>query len=109
MHERVFEISYFSGRQANEEKTVKRYLVLIVGDHHYNNDYENVPSAINRDFFQQKNEKFHLKKLILLIMLFKTWIVDTRYNEYPHSTFWIKNKKNRYTPANPSFTMYKWV
>ena len=24
-------------------------------------------------------------------------------NEYPQSVFWSKNKKNRYTPANPSF------
>ena len=24
-------------------------------------------------------------------------------NEYPQSMFWSKNKKNRYTPANPSF------
>ena len=26
-------------------------------------------------------------------------------NEYPHSMFWSKNKKNRYTPAYPSFTI----
>ena len=26
-------------------------------------------------------------------------------NEYPQSMFWIKNKKNRYTPANPCFTI----
>ena len=26
-------------------------------------------------------------------------------NEYPQSMFWIKNKKNRYTPAYPSFTI----
>ena len=26
-------------------------------------------------------------------------------NEYPQSMFWIKNKKNRYTPANPIFTI----
>ena len=25
-------------------------------------------------------------------------------NEYPPSMFWIKNKKNTYTPANPSFS-----
>ena len=25
-----------------------------------------------------------------------------------HSLFWIKNKKNRYTPVNPSFTIQKW-
>ena len=23
------------------------------------------------------------------------------FNEYPKSMFWSKNKKNRYTPANP--------
>ena len=26
-------------------------------------------------------------------------------NEYPQSLFWNKNKKNRYTPANSSFSM----
>ena len=26
-------------------------------------------------------------------------------NEYPQSMFWSKNKKNRYTPAYPSFAM----
>ena len=30
-------------------------------------------------------------------------------NEYPQSMFWIKNKLNRFTPANPSFTILKWV
>ena len=25
-------------------------------------------------------------------------------NEYPQPMFWSKNKKNRYTPVNPSFT-----
>ena len=28
-------------------------------------------------------------------------------NEYPQSMFWSKNKKNRYTPAFPSFAIYK--
>ena len=28
-------------------------------------------------------------------------------NEYPQSMFWSKNKKNRYTPAYPSFTILK--
>ena len=27
------------------------------------------------------------------------------YNEYPQYMFWIKNKKNRFTPVNPSFTI----
>ena len=26
-------------------------------------------------------------------------------NEYPQSIIWSKNKKNRYTPANPSFAI----
>ena len=26
-------------------------------------------------------------------------------NEYPQSMFWNENKKNRYTPAYPSFTI----
>ena len=26
-------------------------------------------------------------------------------NAYPQSMFWSKNKKNRYTPANPSFAI----
>ena len=26
-------------------------------------------------------------------------------NEYPQSMFWGKNKKNKYTPAHPSFTI----
>ena len=29
-------------------------------------------------------------------------------NEYPQSMFWSKNKKNRYTPAYPSFATSKW-
>ena len=28
-------------------------------------------------------------------------------NEYPQSMFWSKNKKNRYTPAYPSFAYIK--
>ena len=26
-------------------------------------------------------------------------------NEYPQCMFWVKNKKIRYTPANPSFAI----
>ena len=29
-------------------------------------------------------------------------------NEYPQSMFWIKNKKNKYTPAKPRFSILKW-
>ena len=30
------------------------------------------------------------------------------FNEYPQSMFWSKNKKDRYTPAYPSFAILKW-
>ena len=30
-------------------------------------------------------------------------------NEYPQSMFWSKNKKNRYTPAYPSFTIVMYI
>ena len=29
-------------------------------------------------------------------------------NEYPQSMFWSQNRKNRYTPAYPSFSTSKW-
>ena len=29
-------------------------------------------------------------------------------NEYPQFLFWGKNKKSRYNPVNPSFTIFKW-
>ena len=28
-------------------------------------------------------------------------------NEYPQSMFWIKDKKKRFTPADPSFAVYR--
>ena len=47
--------------------------------------------------------------MIFLKNLFKTLIVGTNAavltsTVYPQSMFWSKNKKNRYTPANPSFS-----
>ena len=60
-----------------------------------------------------KNENFPLK--IFDIFLIFAQNIDCGYtlepphrggsNEYPQSMFWSKNKKNRYTPANPSFTI----
>ena len=29
-------------------------------------------------------------------------------NEHPQYMFWITNKKYRYIPANPSFSLYNW-
>ena len=63
-----------------------------------------------------KIEKFQHK--ILDIFLIFAQNIDCGYtlepprrggsNEYPQSMFWSKNKKNRYTPAYPSFTILKW-
>ena len=68
--------------------------------------------AINRDFLALKIENFQLK--IFDIFLIFAQNIDCGYTleppqrggsiEYPQSMFWSKNKKNRYTPAYPSFT-----
>ena len=60
-----------------------------------------------------KNENFLLK--IFDIFLIFAQSIDCGYtlepprrggsNEYPQSMFWSKNKKNRYTPAYPSFAI----
>ena len=59
-----------------------------------------------------KNENFQWKFLDILLIFIDC--VNTLEpprrdgsNEYPQSMFWNKNKKNRYTPANPSFFLYK--
>ena len=60
-----------------------------------------------------KIENFHLK--IFDIFLIFAQNIDCGYtlepprrggsNEYPQSMFWRKNKKTRYTPAYPRFTI----
>ena len=74
--------------------------------------YENMPMQ-HRDFLAVKIENFQLK--IFGIFLIFSQNIDCGYtlepprrggsNEYPQSMFWSKNKKNRYTPAYPSFTI----
>ena len=71
--------------------------------------------AINRDFLALKIENFQLKNVDIFLIFAQN--IDCGYtlepprrggsNEYPQSMFWSKNKKNRYTPANPSFSIYK--
>ena len=66
-----------------------------------------------------KNLKFHKSKKCFDIFLIFAQNIDCGYmfelprrggsNEYPQSMFWGKNEKNRYTPANPSFFLYKSV
>ena len=60
-----------------------------------------------------KNENLPLKNFDIFLIFAQN--IDCRYtlesprrggsNEYPQSMFWSKNKKNRYTPVNPSFTI----
>ena len=67
-------------------------------------------------FSGSKNENFHWK--IFDIFLIFAQNIDCGYtlepprrggsNEYTQSMFWSKNKKNRYTPAFPTFTIQKW-
>ena len=69
--------------------------------------------AINRDFSSLKIENFQLKKFDIFLVFAQN--IDCGYtlepprrggsNEYPQSMFWSKNKKNRPTPAKPSFAI----
>ena len=64
--------------------------------------------------FGCENENFHWKNFDIFLTFAQN--IDCGYtlepprpggsNEYPQSMFWSKNKKNRYTHANPSFTIY---
>ena len=56
--------------------------------------YENMLMQYKERFKVVKNENFSQKNFDL-----------GGSNEYPQSMFWSKNKKNRYTPANPNFTI----
>ena len=72
------------------------------------------PCNIERFFLALKIENFQLKNKIDIFLIFAQNI-DCGYtlepprrcgsNEYPQSMSWSKNKKNRYTPANPSFVI----
>ena len=69
--------------------------------------------AIYGDFKVVKYEYFQWKKFDIFLIFAQN--IDCGYtlepprrggsNEYPQSMFWSKDKKNRYTPANPSFTI----
>ena len=63
--------------------------------------------------FSLKIENFQLKNFDIFLIFAQN--IDCGYTlelprgggskEYPQSMFWGKNKKNRYTPAYPSFTI----
>ena len=64
-------------------------------------------------FKDVKNENFQYKNSDIFLIFAQN--IDCEYtlepprrggsNEYPQSMFWSKNKKNRYTPAYPSFAI----
>ena len=75
--------------------------------------YENLPMQYTEIFLTLKIENFQLKIFDSFLIFAQN--IDCGYmlepprrggsNEYPQSMFWSKNKKNRYTPAYPSFTI----
>ena len=68
---------------------------------------------IYSNFFRSKIDNFQRKNFDIFLIFAQN--IDCGYtlepprrggsNEYPQSMFWSKNKKNRYTRANPSFTI----
>ena len=80
--------------------------------------YENLPMQYTKNFFSSKIENFHQKNFDIFLIFAQN--IDCGYmlepprlepphrggsKEYAQSMFWSKNKKNRYTPANPSFAI----
>ena len=72
-----------------------------------------MPMQYTENFKVVKNEEKKSVENVLDIFLIFVQNIDCRYtlelprrsNKYPQSMFWSKNKKNRYTPANPSFSI----
>ena len=75
--------------------------------------YGNMPIQYTEILKVVKNENFHPKLFDIFLIFAQN--IDCGYtleplhrggsNEYPQSMFWSKNKKNRYTPAYPNFTI----
>ena len=75
--------------------------------------YENTPMQYTENILVVKMKIFPGKNLIFFFIFAQN--IDCGYtlepprrggsNEYTQSMFWSKNKKNRYTPANPSFAI----
>ena len=85
-------------------------MVLHLWQNFVHSHYENLPMQYTEIF---ELENFQLKKFDLFLIFAIN--IDCGYtleppqrggsNEYPQSMFWSTNKKNRYTPANPSFSI----
>ena len=75
-----------------------------------------MPMQETEKYFGCKNENFQWTNFNSFLICAQ--IIDCGYmlepprrgssNEYPQSMFWSRNKKNRYTPAYPSFAILKW-
>ena len=69
--------------------------------------------AIYRDFLALKTENFQLKMFDIFLSFAQNIVCGYTLepprrggsNEYPQSMFWSEIKKNRYTPAYPSFAI----
>ena len=87
-------------------------MILTLDDGDFSH-YENMPIQYKEIFKVVKNENFPLKNFDIFLIFAQN--IDCGYtlepprrggsNEYPQSMFWSKNKKNKYTPVNPSFTI----
>ena len=72
--------------------------------------YENLSmQSIYSEFLSQnKKLKISMEKKLICLNIFAQNIhcgYTLDFNEYPLCMFWNKNKKNRYTSANPSFAI----
>ena len=84
-------------------------MLLVIVQH-----YENLSMQYTENFFSLTNRKFHWKTFdgfnILAQNIHGGYTLEPPRrgdsNEYSQCMFWIKNKKIRYTPANPSFFLY---
>ena len=73
--------------------------------------YKNLPMQYREIFISYKMKLFSRKNFDLFLIFAQN--IHCEYtlelprrcssNEYTQSKFWSKNKKNRYTPANPRF------
>ena len=87
--------------RTNVNRRAVRELIIIT---------KNLPMQYTEIFLALKIENFQLKKNDIFLNFAQN--IDCGYTleppRYPQSMFWSKNKKNRYTPAYPSFTIQKW-
>ena len=66
--------------------------------------YANTSMQYTAIFHGCKNVHFQMN-YFNIFLIFAQNIDCGGSNEYPQSMFWSKNKKNQYTPVNPSFTI----